>query len=200
MTIEYEIKLRGDRATLLAALEDAGARASGPRVLEDDLVLDTRDRRILQEGGVLRLRRRGDQCLLTLKGRTKENGGIKAMTEIETAVVDGEAMRALLEGLGFAVARRYQKYRTAFACPAPGCKALALTLDETPLGAFLELEGEPDAIHRCAATLGFARSDYETRSYLEIHRAEGGAGDMVFDEAAWQRPGRDDADSTPEGP
>lgn len=181
MAIEYEVKLRGERDALLAALAGAGARASGPRMLEDDYVLDTPDRRILHEGGLLRLRRRDDGFLLTWKGRSDAHGEVKAMNEVETAVTDGEAARALLERLGYGVTLRYQKYRTPFCCPAPGCEALALTLDETPLGCFIEIEGDPEAIHRCAAELGFSRADYETRSYLEIHRAENGDGDMVFD-------------------
>lgn len=181
MTIEYEVKLRGERDALLAALAGAGAQTSGPRMLEDDYVLDTPDRRILRAGGLLRLRRRDDGFLLTLKGRSDAHGEVKAMTEVETAVTDGEAARALLERLGYGIALRYQKYRTPFRCPAPGCEALAVTLDETPLGCFIEIEGDPEAIHRCAAELGFCRADYETRSYLEIHRDEHGDGDMVFD-------------------
>lgn len=178
--IEYEIKLRGERGALLEALEGIGARAAGPRVLEDDLVLDTGERRILRDGGLLRLRRRGDEFVLTLKGASSHRE-VKAMTEIETGVANGAALRDLLAELGFGVAMRYQKYRTPFSCPLPGCGSLALTLDETPLGDFLEIEGDPQAIHRCADALGFDRDDYETRSYLEIHRAEGGDGPMLFD-------------------
>lgn len=180
MPIEYEIKVRGEREALLAALEAVGARPAGPRLLEDDLVLDTVERRILRAGGLLRLRRRGDRFLLTLKGLSPEHGEVKAMTEIETEVADGIALCRLLDALGFAPATRYQKYRTAFSCPVPGCASVALTLDETPVGDFLEIEGDPESIHRCAAALGFGRDDYETRSYLEIHRADGEDGEMVF--------------------
>lgn len=181
MSIEYEIKVRGDRDALRAALEAAGARPLGPRELEDDLVLDTADGRILRDGGLLRLRCRGDRYLLTLKGTSPEHGEVKAMTEVETEVGDGIAMRRLLEGLGFGPATRYQKYRTAFSCPLPGCEAVALTLDETPVGDFLEIEGDPEDIHRCAEALGFIREDYETRSYLEINRSGGGDGEMIFE-------------------
>jgi hypothetical protein len=61
---------------------------------------------------------------------------------------------------------------------------VALSLDETPIGDFLEVEGDPEQIHRCAAALGFSRQAYETRSYLEIYRSRGGTGDMLFDGAA----------------
>jgi adenylate cyclase class 2 len=181
MAIEYEVKLRGEREELLAALERIGARPRGARVLEDDLVLDTPAGELRARGGLLRLRRRGDAYLLTLKERCHDAAEVKAMTEVETAVDDGGAMERLLQHLGFRVAMRYQKYRTTFACDAAGCDELAVTLDETPLGCFLELEGDPECIHRCAAALGFSREDYETRSYLEIHRVEKGDGDMVFE-------------------
>lgn len=183
MPIEYEIKVRGERDELLAALASAGARPRGPRVLEDDLVLDTVEGRIMGEGGLLRLRRRGDRYLLTLKGMSPEDGEVKARTEIETEVADGAALCRLLETLGFVPATRYQKYRTAFACPA-GCESVALTLDETPVGDYLEIEGDPEDIHRCAEALGFGPADYETRSYLEIHRSAGGEGELVFADEA----------------
>lgn len=197
MSIEYEIKVPGERDALRAALETAGARPLGPRELEDDLVLDTADGRILRDGGLLRLRRRGHRYLLTLKGTSPEHGEVKAMTEVETEVADGIAMCRLLEELGFGPATRYQKYRTAFRCPLPGCETVALTLDETPVGDYLEIEGDPDSIHRCAEALGFARDDYETRSYLEIHRSVGGDGEMVFEGQAddpWPAPAASRAD------
>ena len=181
MPTEYEIKVRGERLSLQQRLKDAGARPRGPRVLEDDLVLDTAEGRILREGGLLRLRRRGTTYLLTLKGASPEHGEVKARTEVETEVEDGVALSQLLAALGFAPATRYQKYRTPYHCPLAGCESVVLTLDETPVGDYLEIEGMPDDIHRCAEALGFDRGDYETRSYLEIHRAEGGDGEMVFD-------------------
>ena len=181
MPMEYEIKLRGDRDALRTSLERIGAKARGARILEDDLVLDTPDRRVEREGGVLRLRcHGGDRFLLTLKGPADGDGEVKAKTEDETPVGDGVAARMLIEGLGFGVVQRYQKYRTPFTCPLQGCESIKLTLDETPVGSFLEVEGDPEHIHRCAESLGFARDSYETRSYLEIHRSEGGEGDMVF--------------------
>lgn len=181
MPIEYEIKLRGGRDRLHDALRRIGARPRGARSLEDDLVLDTPERRILGDGGVLRLRHSAGRFLLTLKGRADEDVEVKAKTEVETAVADGAALLAVLETLGFTVTQRYQKYRTPFTCPVEGCESVMLTLDETPLGDFLEIEGDPQHIHRCAEALGFARDAYETRSYLDIHRSEGGDGDMVFE-------------------
>jgi len=191
MPIEYEIKLPGERHRLIQALESIGACPAGPRTLEDDLVLDTPEQKVFRSGGLLRLRRRGDDFLLTLKGPSDEDGVVKARTEVETRVMDGAATLDLFEQLGFQVALRYQKYRTHYDCPVAGCDALAVSLDETPIGDYVEIEGPPEQIHRCAAALGFDKDAYETRSYLELHRDHGNSGDMVFDgpEAAPWRAG-----------
>ena len=195
MSIEYEVKLAGERGGLLAALETVGAVSDGPRMLEDDLVLDTPESRLLHAGELLRLRRRDGRYLLTFKGRQQPEAAfnrvlkdspevlqhpVKARLELQTPVDNGAAMLALLQQLGFVVALRYQKYRTIFRCPSDGCAGVLVSLDETPIGTFLEIEGDPLDIDRCAAALGFDAATYDTRSYLEIHRDRGGSGDMVF--------------------
>ena len=55
-------------------------------------------------------------------------------------------------------------------------------MDETPIGIFLEIEGDAEGIHAVAAELGFSPSDYVTESYVGLFFAEGGQGDMVFPE------------------
>ena len=87
MPVEYEIKLRGERDALRMALERIGARPRGARAFEDDLVLDTPDRRVEREGGVLRLRcHSADGFLLTLKGPADGGMGVKGRTEDQTTV------------------------------------------------------------------------------------------------------------------
>ena len=44
-----------------------------------------------------------------------------------------------------------------------------VTIDETPIGTFLELEGEPEWIDRTAALLGFTTGDYVTASYASLY-------------------------------
>jgi hypothetical protein len=45
-----------------------------------------------------------------------------------------------------------------------------LTLDETPIGCFIELEGEPGWIDVVAEKLGFDESSYITASYGGLYR------------------------------
>jgi adenylate cyclase class 2 len=59
-------------------------------------------------------------------------------------------------------------------------------LDETPVGAFLELEGPPDAIDKAAEALGYSRKDYLVKNYLELYaedcRRKGvSPGNMLFE-------------------
>ena len=133
MSIEYEVKLAGERDALLAALETVGAVSDGPRTLEDDLVLDTPGNRLQHAGEFLRLRRRDGRYLPTFKGRQQPEAAHKARLELQTPVDDGPAMLALLQQLGFVVALRYQKYRTIFRCPGDGCARVVVSLDETPI-------------------------------------------------------------------
>jgi len=176
MPVEYEVKLPGGTERLREQLEDLGAEQYSPRLLEDDLVLDTEDRALASAKRVLRLRRRGPEYLLTLKGPVSGDVSVKAREEWQTPVEDGVAMLAVFERLGYEVAIRYQKYRTLYRIGN-----VVASLDETPLGCFVELEGEPEEIERLAREVGYDSSSFEVRSYLEIHRDRGNQGDMLFD-------------------
>jgi adenylate cyclase class 2 len=113
--------------------------------------------------------------VLTFKGPYRVDGGIKSREEIEAGSADGSALRAILNRLGFVPVFRYQKYREAFAW-----QGQEIVVDETPIGVFLEIEGDPAGIHAAATALGFGPSDYLTDSYAALFRASGGTGDMLF--------------------
>ena len=176
MPVEYEVKLPGEPERMREHLERLGAEQCSPRLLEDDLVLDTAERRLAAAAQVLRLRRRGQEFLLTFKGPVSEDVSVKAREEWQTPVDDGVAMLAVFERLGYEVAIRYQKYRSLYMIGD-----VVASVDETPLGCFVELEGVPAEIERLAGEMGYEPSDFEVRSYLEIHRDQGNRGDMLFD-------------------
>jgi len=67
----------------------------------------------------------------------------------------------------------------------PGTKGKIL-LDETPIGNYLKLEGEPEWIDSTAVQLGFGWGDYITSSYRKLFVERAGRHkkaprDMVFD-------------------
>ena len=186
---EIEIKLRlasaADGRTKLAT---AGFLERSPRCLESNTIYDDDRQSLRQRGELVRVRHYGEQVLLTFKGRGGEVAGSvagslhKHRPEMETVVAHGAPLVAVLQAAGLRPVLRYEKYRTVFARPdEPG---LAL-LDETPIGPFLELEGPPEWIDRCAAAMGFHVADYLTQSYLSLNQEDClkrgvAVSDMVF--------------------
>ena len=175
---ETEIKLRLSAAQAgRDALVAAGASLVHPRELEDNLLFDDAGGALRASGGVLRLRRLSRGGVLTFKGPRRIVGGLKTRDEIETAVADPDALQHVLERLRFRRVFRYQKYRETWSFSGQ-----EVVVDETPIGDFLEIEGDAEGIHRAAAALGFAQADYVTDSYVTLFFAAGGQGDMVFPE------------------
>jgi adenylate cyclase, class 2 len=180
MAIEREIKLRfGTADEARAAIVAAGGEPLHPRRLQDDTLFDAADHRLRGARAALRVRRESGTCRLTFKG-PPHPGLMKVRDEHETVVGDAEVMVAILAGLGFTPVFRYQKYREEFTAPA-----VVVALDETPVGVFVELEGDQSAIEALAAGLGRGPDDYVTDSYrglfLAHAAAHGLAGpDMLF--------------------
>ena len=115
---------------------------------------------------------------LTFKGAVVP-GPLKVREEIETSAASAERLLAILAALGYTPVFRYEKFREELALPGA-----LVAIDETPIGTFLEIEGDADAIHDCARRLGFAAADYITASYRALYLAAAGdgaaGGDMTF--------------------
>jgi adenylate cyclase class 2 len=166
LNLEIEIKLRvADADTGRKLLEREGFRESKPRVFETNTLYDTADQALRAKGELLRLREVGGMAVLTYKGPSQK-GIHKTREEIETAVGSAAQMAAILSRLSFRPTFRYEKYRTEFLSAEGLGTAL---LDETPIGTFLELEGEGYWIDRVAESLGFSKQDYVTASYGALY-------------------------------
>ena len=166
MPVETEIKLplRGEPDDVRAVLARHGYHPSGHRRLEVDQVFD-RDGQLRASDQLLRLRTAGSHCTLTYKGPA-QRAPYKSREEIEVDVADGPVFIQILTALGFRLAFAYEKYRTKFkAASQPGL----VTLDETPIGSFLELEGPGDWIDTTAKLLGYTTEDYVTASYATLY-------------------------------
>lgn len=164
--LEVEVKLAvADAESALRQIRGAGFQVTTPRVFEENFVLDTSFGTLREEGHLLRVRRAGDAVTCTFKGRAIP-GPHKRREEREFRASDFHEALALFQGLGYAPAFRYEKYRTEFARSGdPG----HVTLDETPVGVLLELEGPADWIDRTAEELGFTRGDYILKSYGRLY-------------------------------
>jgi adenylate cyclase class 2 len=162
---ETEIKIRFPSLEAAAkCLRAAGAQPLRDREREDNVLYDRATSTLQGEGKALRLRRTASGSLLTLKIPVPGERAHKVRIEHETSVGHPEAMARILRDLGFSPAYRYQKYRSLFRLDQ-----VEVCLDETPLGCFVELEGEPDAIDRLARRLGFGPEDYIRDSYRKLH-------------------------------
>lgn len=162
---EIEIKLPvADVNDGRRRLRKAGFEVAKRRVLEKNTLYDTESLDLRRTSRMLRVREVGKNSILTFKG-VPDVGKHKSREEIETELSSGPAFSAILERLGYGPTFRYEKFRTEF--ERRGSKGVA-TLDETPIGIYIELEGAPQWIDRMARMLGFEEKDYVTASYARL--------------------------------
>jgi adenylate cyclase class 2 len=166
--VETEIKLAVPSAAhARRLLRKAGFHQTHRRAFESNQLFDTADGRLYKSDRLLRVRTWGRQTILTFKGPRTAGGAHKSTEEIETGIAEEGRISEILERLGMVKSYRYEKYRTVFQVTG---EAGEVTLDETPVGVFLELEGKPAWIDRTARRLGYSKRDYITATYSELHR------------------------------
>jgi len=180
---ETEIKISwpSERGDPRMVIERLGYVEVSPRTLESDQLFDHGSGELQKGDRMLRLRRASGHSLVTYKGPA-ERKRYKSREEIEFTVSDAERFCMVLERIGFVPRFRYEKFRTTFA--RNGEKGI-ITLDETPIGIYLELEGTESWIDATAKRLGFADGEYITASYAALYREYrrrnlGAPEDMVF--------------------
>jgi len=148
-------------------LRAAGFRVFRRRVFEANMVFDTPRLTLRRNRTLLRVREAGGRATLTFKG-VPLAGKHKVREELETEIPSARTLSQILERLGYRPAFRYEKFRAEYR--APGGAGIA-TLDETPIGVYMELEGGARWIDRMARKLGFHESDYITASYASLYLA-----------------------------
>lgn len=166
MSQETEIKLAvRDARSARQRLRAAGFAVSRRRIFEVNLVFDSADSSLRQSSRLLRLRQAGTTNTLAYKG-APSGGKHKSREELEVEVADVDSMAEIVARLGYRQVFRYEKFRTEFRQPL---RAGVATVDETPIGVFLELEGTPHWIDRTARTLAFDEDAYITASYGRLY-------------------------------
>ena len=179
--LETEMKIPVARLdTVRQRLVVSGATQRSESSLEDNWVLDDAGGSLRRAGRLLRLRRYGEGTLLTLKEAGQFKAGVKSRPEFETMVDSSEGILAVLRALGYSPVRRYQKRREAWALGT-----LQVCLDETPMGSFVELEGEAATLGPAALRLGLDPACAVAGTYLDLWHAFRSAhpeapDDMVF--------------------
>src|SRR5689334_5425885 len=161
---EVEIKFRIQELNAIAArLRSSGFKESTSRTHEKNTLYDLPGDPLRSRGALLRLRQYGAKWTLTYKDKPSTAGPHKSRREIESDVANGPSMSAILEALGYRPRFIYEKFRSEWTDDSGH-----VVIDETPIGNFGEIEGQPDWIDRTANVLGVPKSDYITLSYTEL--------------------------------
>ncbi|MCZ6726535.1 MAG: class IV adenylate cyclase [Acidobacteria bacterium] len=181
MASERELKLAvDDMAQLRQRLRACGATTLHEESFEDNQVWDRRGE-LHAAGELLRLRTDGHGVRLTYKGPPSYEDGVKVRTELETTVASAASLEAILTALGYTCVRRYQKYREEWQLDG-----VIVALDRTPMGTFVEFEGEGavEVALRCECDLAEAlEADYLALYDAFRRRHPAAPADMVFDTA-----------------
>ncbi len=130
---------------------------------EDNIVFDDESHTLKHEGKLLRLRK-SDRVTLTFKTPV-EKSRFKIMDEHEVEVSDFDETNTILCALGFHRVFRYQKKRDIYEI-----NSVYVLLDKTPIGNFIEIEGDKDGIADAACLLGLLIDNGLTDNYAELYQ------------------------------
>jgi adenylate cyclase, class 2 len=166
--LEIEVKLACDNLDRFRQ-SNVDLQLVEARHFEDNWLLDSKDQRLLKQGAALRVRAVGNKGVLTYKGivHDSETSILKVREEIESSVDEPERVVELFERLGFHRSFRYQKYRTVYRL-AGADKSLVVTFDETPIGNFIEIEGDEADVLQTMQAAGFSADEIIRESYPEL--------------------------------
>lgn len=182
---EVEVKLLCDD---VSRLTEAGLKLERTRAryFEDNWVFKLPDGK-LRKGQYLRVRHTGNGYgagrrhagVLTYKGKSRRTAadakgkykGKKVREEVETTVGQPDKTVKILKRLGFQRSFRYQKFRTCYLVRLDDGRTLQATFDETPIGNYIELEGDAAAIEVVASQIGYPTSAFISESYVEMQVA-----------------------------
>jgi len=168
MTLETEAKIKVEHLEPIAQrLGQLGAQCVAELVQNDVYFLDANQKMTRNRCG-LRLRTETGKSetvsLLTFKGPPKKSR-YKSRPEYETRIADVEAMRHILEGLGYRESWTVTKTRSVWEWG--GCE---VCLDTVPaLGCFVEVEGPDEtAIKKVLTELGLADEPHVIKGYAAL--------------------------------
>lgn len=162
---EIELKFRvDDVAGFRATVARLELHLRTERSFESNTLYDTPNRDLRHKRHLLRLREYKGHCVVTHK-RVGDDGGAdvryKTRIETETEIEECAALAEIFTQLGFAPVFRYEKFRTEWSAGDGG----HLVLDETPIGTWAELEGDPAWIDAMLGKLEVDGSRCTTDSY-----------------------------------
>ena len=167
--LEIEVKVKVEnlqpfRDQLLAL----GARVERERAFEEDAFYDFRPPALHRKKYALRLRTVQKKAFLTFKGTPQKSRKFKVREEYETEVKNVKQTKRILKALGLRPVFRFAKHRTVLKKGR-----LKICLDETPIGLFIELEGERENIARLAKRLQIPKTRWVKKDYVRLMKDRG---------------------------
>lgn len=164
--IEIETKIKLETEDTINLLKELiPIEIVQPRLFEDNYCFDYPDKILSKKGFLFRLRISEPKNILTLKGPSRKKVGFKIRQELELTLDNPINMLVILKKIGFKIIFRYQKYRTIY-----NSNGLKICFDETPIGLFLELEGEKNQIIELVNKIGLNKKVFIPFSYYYLFR------------------------------
>jgi len=166
--VEIEVKIRvDDIKNISEKILELGAKLEKERFYEENTLYDFPSKTLYKKRQALRLRRMNKKSFLTFKGPPQKSRKFKIREEYETEVKNEKQVRKILKSLGFIPIFNYEKHRTVYRK-----KNLKISLDETSIGNFIELEGEREEIVKFANALGVSKKEFIKLDYIQLIKKE----------------------------
>jgi adenylate cyclase class 2 len=146
------------------ALNRQGAMLVTARHFERNTLFDDQRGSLFHQGYTLRLREVPAGGYLTLKGPPRQIGPIKEREELESEVANPAVCEQIFLKLGFVPTFQYEKYRAIYRLDKT-----TITLDEVPIGFFIEIEGNAEMISTAASRLGLDLGTATPLSYVRLY-------------------------------
>lgn len=166
--VEIEVKIRiSDIKNLGEKILQLGAKLEKERFYEENTLYDFPSKILYKKRQALRLRKMNKKSFLTFKGPPQKSRKFKIREEYETEVKNENQLRKILKSLGFIPIFNYEKHRTVYRK-----KSLKISLDETSIGNFIELEGKRGEIVKFANALGVSKREFIKLDYIQLIKKE----------------------------
>jgi predicted adenylyl cyclase CyaB len=166
--LEIEVKIKIEHlADVREKILQQGAALIKERHPHDDTFYDWPTLELRKKHYALRVRKINKKAFLTFKGPEQKSRKFKIREEYETEVKNERHLRKILRSLGLQPIFKYSKFRTVYRR-----KRLTVCLDETPIGNFLELEGQQSEIVKFAHELGLSKANFIKLDYVQLIQKE----------------------------
>lgn len=133
-----------------------------------------------KSGIFMRTRIEGSRHTMTVKVKSEQDTKYVKREEIEMEIEDAEKGAKMFQALGFSLVRIFERYRENWK-HSDHNKSI-ISIDELPIGTYLEIEGTPTDIEFMIKEFNLHPDKRITVSYWALYEQSTGmkSGDMVF--------------------